>query len=72
VRCTRRVLLWCPKCRTVWCVPGVCAGAEVYHEGCPERLVQAQGVGEQDEVARAVVSYFQAVKRNEVRVCADR
>lgn len=72
VKCKGNQLLWCPKCLTVWCVPGVCRGRVVYHEGCDTELQPLQGVGERNEVSRSVVSYFQAVKRNEVRACADR
>jgi len=72
VKCSGRMLLWCPVCQSVWCVPGACVGKAVFHAGCPVRLEELQGVGEDDKVAWAVVCYFRASHRNEVRVCDGR
>jgi hypothetical protein len=67
MQCTSRLLFWCPTHNTVWCVPGVCEGVEMYHEGCEVTLQPRQGVGDKDQVRRAVVVWNPGSKRNEVR-----
>jgi hypothetical protein len=71
MRCTSRRLVWCPKHLTVWCVMGTCRGIEMFHEGCEVMLAPKEGVGEQELVHRAVVSWFEGPNRNEVRECAE-
>ena len=71
MQCTSRRLVWCPKHLTVWCVPGTCLGVEMFHEGCEVMLQPVQCVGDNDQVPRAVVSWFKGPGRNEVRECAE-
>jgi hypothetical protein len=70
MECTGRWLLWCPKHKIVWCLPGVCRGLEVFHAGCDVMLVQVQGTVGRDQVRRAVVSWFSLPRRHEVRESA--
>ena len=72
MRCRGTHFLLCPKCHTWFCVPGLCAGVEVWHGECGEMLqhgYDGECVGQ--ERVRAVVCWSPGTRRNEVRVCLE-
>lgn len=71
MECRWRVLLRCPRCERVFCVPELAGSSVVYHRECGYALVRIDSVGVQWHADRMNVFYSKARDQLEVSTRAE-
>lgn len=69
--CHGAMLLGCPKCAEVYCVPAGVGSSTVFHAPCDVALVLRREASSCSEVTRAVVVFSRDHNQLEVALAAD-